>query len=68
MGYLPVTLWVTYIKLLGPKKKLSKHINMGASFKDLDASSLTVKTDFESDKRFELQNILNLRFFIELAC
>jgi hypothetical protein len=40
---------------------------MDASFEDLDASSLTVKTDFDSDKRFELQNILNVSFRIKLA-
>ena len=32
---------------------------MGSSFEDLDATSPTVKTDHKSDKRFELQNILN---------
>ena len=32
---------------------------MGSSFEDLDAKNPTVKTDHKSDKRFELQNILN---------
>jgi hypothetical protein len=36
-------------KLLGGKKKSLKHTNMGSSFKDLVATSLTVKTDFQSD-------------------
>jgi hypothetical protein len=35
-------------------KKSTKHINMGSSFEDLVATSPTVKTDFLSDKRFEL--------------
>ena len=43
----------------GSKKISSKHINMGSSFEDLDAKSPTVKTDRKSDKRFELQKILN---------
>lgn len=34
---------------------------MGASFEDLAATSLTVKTDFQSDKRFALQSFLNIR-------
>jgi hypothetical protein len=59
--------WVTYLVpldnshvrgglLLGPKKV---HINMGSSFENLVATSLMVKTDPKSDKRFGLQNILN---------
>ena len=48
--------------LLGPKKKSSKHINMGSSFEDLVAISPTVKTDPKSNKRFDLQNFLNFRF------
>ena len=48
----------------GSKKISSEHINMGSSFEDLDATSLTVKTDYKSDKRFELKNILN--FYISL--
>jgi hypothetical protein len=35
-------------------KKSTKHINMGSSFEDLVATSPTVKTDFLSDKWFEL--------------
>ena len=31
------------------EKNLSKHIDMGSSFEDLDAMSLTVKTDHKSD-------------------
>ena len=51
---------VTYVLVVGNfwvKKISSKHINMGSSFEDLDATSLTVKTDHKSDERFELQNI-----------
>jgi hypothetical protein len=32
---------------------------MGSSFEDLGATSLTVQTDFQSDKWFELQSFLN---------
>ena len=35
------------------KKSSSKHINMRSSFKDLDATSLFVKKDFDLDPRFE---------------
>jgi hypothetical protein len=42
----------------------SKHINMGSSFEDLVVTSLTVKTVCKSDKRFDLQNILNFLIFI----
>jgi hypothetical protein len=34
---------------------------MRSSFEDLVETSPSVKTDFQSDKRFELQNILNTR-------
>jgi hypothetical protein len=34
---------------------------MGSSFDDLVETSPSVKTDFQSDKRFELQNILNIQ-------
>jgi hypothetical protein len=34
---------------------------MGSSFEDLVETSPTVKTDFQSDKWFELQNFLNFR-------
>jgi hypothetical protein len=37
---------------------------MGSSFEDLIAASLTVKTDFQSDKWFELQSFLNFRISI----
>ena len=44
------------------KKNISpEHINMVSSFEDLDATSVTMKTDHKSDKRFEQQNILNSR-------
>jgi hypothetical protein len=33
---------------------------MGSSFEDLIATSPTVKTDSKSDKRFDLQNFLNI--------
>ena len=35
---------------------------MEPSFEYLVATSLMVKTDFESDKQIKLQNILNFRF------
>jgi hypothetical protein len=35
------------------KKSLSKHINMGASFKDLVETSLLVKTDLKSKLSFK---------------
>jgi hypothetical protein len=34
---------------------------MGSSFEDLVETSPSVKTDFQSDKRFELQNILKIQ-------
>ena len=34
---------------------------MASSFEHLDATSPTVKTNHKSDKRFELQNILNFQ-------
>jgi hypothetical protein len=34
---------------------------MGSSFEDLIETSPSVKTDIQSDKWFELQNILNIR-------
>ena len=46
---------------MSQKKKFSKHIDMGSSFEDLVATSPTVKTNFKSDKRFGLQNLLNFR-------
>ena len=36
---------------------------MGSSFEDLVASSPTVKTVFQSNKQFELHNILSFRIF-----
>ena len=53
---------------MGPKKKSSKYINMGSSFEDLIATSSTVKTVSKSDKRFDLQNILNFHilFLIQM--
>ena len=43
------------------KKISSEHIDMGSSFEDLDTTSLTVKADHKSDKRFHVHNILNSR-------
>ena len=63
VGNLHTTPLVTF----GSKKKLSKHIDMGSSFEDLVATSLTVKTDFQSDKPFALQNFLNFTFRSELV-
>jgi hypothetical protein len=34
---------------------------MGSSFEDLVETSPSVKIDFQSDKRFEQQNFLNIR-------
>ena len=56
-GNLHVMWLVTFVS----EKKLSKHINMGSSLENLDAKSLTVKTDYKSNKQFELQNFLNFR-------
>ena len=36
------------------EKSCAKHINMRFIFEDLVATSLTVKADVKSDKRFEL--------------
>jgi hypothetical protein len=36
---------------------------MGSSFEDLAATSLTMKTNFRSDKWFELQSFLNFWIF-----
>jgi hypothetical protein len=36
-----------------------KHINKGSSFEDIVAASPAVKTDFQSNKQFELQRFLN---------
>ena len=57
MDNLHTTTWITYMLLVGNfwvKKKTSEHINMGSSFEELDATSLTEKTDFQLDRRFEL--------------
>jgi hypothetical protein len=37
---------------------------MESSFKDLIVTSLTMKTVRKSDKRFDLQNILNFQIFV----
>jgi hypothetical protein len=64
VGNLYAIAWITIVLEVdnfSVKKKSSKHINMGSSFEDLVETSPSVKTDFQSDKRFELQNILNIR-------
>ena len=44
---------VTNLATIAGKKRLSKHINMGSIFEDLDATKLTVKTDLCFDLRFK---------------
>ena len=43
-----------YPEKLHPKKKSSKHINMGSSFEDLVATRPTVKTESNFNKNSEL--------------
>ena len=50
----PSNLLVMGLVTFVPNLFSSKHINMGSSFKDLDATSPTVKTDRKLDKQFEL--------------
>ena len=53
----------TGIQLLDVQKKsLSKPINMGSSFEDLDAMSLKVKTVRNLDKRFSRYFVFKLQF------
>ena len=65
VGNLRMQDWITYMLQGGnfwAKKKLSEPIYMGSSFENLVATSLTVKTDSQSDKRFVLRNFLNFGF------
>jgi hypothetical protein len=41
------------LRTSSPKKSLSKHTNMGASFVDLVETDLLVKTDFKSKLSFK---------------
>jgi hypothetical protein len=47
------------LKLPGYQTAHAIHTNMESSFEGFVAMDLTVKTDFELDRRFELQNISN---------
>ena len=50
-----------YSAKVGIKKISSKHTHAGSSFKDLVAKNSTVKTDLNSDARFERYGFLKIR-------
>jgi len=71
MGKLYTTACITHLLQVGTflvRIFLKKKHIMGSSFEDLVTTSPTVKTDFKSDKWFEVQNILNFHIFRIKGC